>query len=129
MARKKILLVDDEEYIIKMNMLRLVDSNYDVISANDGEEALRKAERDAPDLILMDVMMPKIDGLQTLVKLKSNPRTSHIPVVMLSGVGGRSALNKARISGAADFIEKPFNADMLMEVIRKNLSRRSISSA
>ena len=122
MDRKKILLVDDEEYIIKMNMLRMVDSNYDVISANDGEEALEKAEKEAPNLILLDVMMPRMDGLQTLVKLKGNPRTSRIPVVMLSGMGGKSVLNKARISGAADFIEKPFNAEMLLEAIKKNLA-------
>ena len=122
MDRKKILLVDDEEYIIKMNMLRMVDSNYDVISANDGREALEKAEKEAPNLILLDVMMPRMDGLQTLVKLKGNPRTSRIPVVMLSGMGGKSVLNKARISGAADFIEKPFNAEMLLEAIKKNLA-------
>jgi CheY-like chemotaxis protein len=66
-------------------------------------------------------MMPGMDGIQTLVKLKSNPRTSHIPVIILSGRGEKAMLNKARANGAADFIDKPFNGEMLMEAIKKNL--------
>ncbi len=123
MGRKKILLVDDEEDIIKMNMLRLIESNYEVISASDGKEGFEKAEKEIPDLILLDVMMPRMDGLQTLEKLKSNSKTSHIPVIMLSGTGEKEALNRARVSGAADFIDKPFNGDMLMEAIKRNLSK------
>jgi len=122
MARKKILLVDDEEDIIKMNMLRLSESNYRVISANDGKEGIEKAEKEMPDLILLDVVMPSMDGLETLTRLKSNPRISHIPVIMLSGVGEKKALDKAMSSGAVDFIDKPFNGEMLMEAIKKNLS-------
>src|SRR3989338_8214737 len=124
MDKKKILLVDDEEDIIKMNMLRLIESNYEVISAADGREALEKAEKEIPDLILLDVVMSGMDGIQTLVKLKSNPVTSRIPVIMLSGIGEKAALNKARVSGAADFIDKPFNAEMLLEAIKKNLKLR-----
>jgi len=123
MDRKKILLVDDEEDIIKMNTLRLADSNYDVISANDGREGLKKAEKEMPDLILLDVMMPKMDGFQTLVKLKSSQKTSRIPVIMLTGVGEKKELNKAMINGAADFIQKPFNGEMLMETIKRNLPK------
>ena len=124
MSKKKILLVDDEEDIVKMNMLRLAESNYDVISANDGKEGLRKAEKENPDLILLDVVMSKMDGLQTLLKLKNSPKTSHIPVIMLSGIGEKATLNKAMASGAADFIEKPFNGEMLLETIKKNLSHK-----
>ena len=123
MTRKKILLVDDEEDIIKMNMLSLIESNYDVVSANEGREALEKAEKENPDLILMDVVMPGMDGLETLDRLKNNPRTSSIPVIILSGVGEKEAWNKAKASGAADFIDKPFNGEMLLEAIRKNLSQ------
>ncbi len=122
MSRKKILLVDDEEEIVKMNMLRLMESNYDVISANDGKGALQKAEKEIPDLILLDIMMPRMDGLQTLAKLKGNPTTSHIPVIMLSGIGEKTILNKAMVNGAADFIDKPFNGEMLLEAIKRNLA-------
>lgn len=125
MDKKKILLVDDEKDIIKMNMLRLIDLSYDVISANDGKEGLKKAEKEVPDLIILDVMMPKMDGLKTLIKLKSNPKTSHIPVIMLSGAGEEAMLNKAMINGAVDFIDKPFNAEMLMEAIKKIFTKNS----
>ena len=121
MNKKKILLVDDEEDIIKMNKLRLIESNYDVVSANDGKEGIEKAEKEIPDLILLDVVMPRMDGLQTLLKLKNNPKTLHIPVIMLSGTGDKLILNKAMINGAADFIDKPFNGEMLLETIKKNL--------
>lgn len=123
MDKRKILLVDDEEDIVKMNMLRLVESNYDVISANDGMEGAEKAEKEIPDLILLDVMMPRMDGLRALAKLKGNPKTSHIPVIMLSGTGDKKILNKAMVNGAVDFIDKPFNGDMLMEVIKKNMPK------
>ena len=75
-----------------------------------------------PDLILLDVMMPRMNGLDTLMKLKCNSKTLHIPVIMLSGAGGKEVLNKALVNGACDFIKKPFNGEMLMEVIKKNLS-------
>ncbi|MFA4991282.1 MAG: response regulator [Candidatus Omnitrophota bacterium] len=121
MARKKILLVDDEEDIIKLNMVRLIDSNYDVITAVDGKEALEKAETGRPDLILLDVMMPKMDGLQVLASLKKSQKTSSIPVIMLTALGEDAVLNKARVLGASDCIMKPFNAEMLLEAIKKYL--------
>lgn len=124
MDRKKILLVDDEEDIIKMNMLRLIESNYDVVSAADGREALEKAEKEIPDLILLDVVMSGMDGLTTLAKLKDSPSTSSIPVIMLSGVGDKAAWNRAKANGAADFIAKPFNGEMLLEAIKKHLSKK-----
>ena len=124
MDRQKILLGDDEDDIIKMNMLRLIESNYEVISAADGTEALEKAEKETPDLILLDVVMSGMDGLATLARLKDSPATSSIPVIMLSGVGDRSAWNKAKLSGAADFIAKPFNGEMLLEAIKKHLSKK-----
>jgi CheY-like chemotaxis protein len=125
MDKKKILLVDDEEDIIKMNKLRLVESNFEVLSANNGQEALEKAEKESPDLILLDVVMPKMDGIQTLTRLKNNPRTSSIPVVMLSGVGEKAACNKAMLAGAVDFISKPFNPEMLLEAIKKHILGKS----
>jgi len=121
MGKKKILLVDDEEDIIKMNKLRLVESNFDVMSANNGQEALEKANTESPDLILLDVVMPRMDGIQTLVKLKGNPKTTSIPVIMLSGVGEKAACDKAILAGAIDFITKPFNAEMLLEAIKKHI--------
>jgi CheY-like chemotaxis protein len=123
MSKKKILLVDDEKDIVKMNMLRLVESSYEVFSASEGKECIEIAEKEVPDLIIMDVVMPGMDGIETLVKLKSDPRIAHIPVIMLTGMGETAILDKAMASGAVDFIEKPFNGDMLMEAIKKNLPK------
>ncbi|MBU1913131.1 MAG: response regulator [Candidatus Omnitrophica bacterium] len=125
MVKKKILLVDDEEDIIKMNKLRLSELGFDVISASNGEEAIEKAGSESPDLILLDIMMPGIDGLQTLVRLKNNPETSSVPVVMLSGSGEKITQNKAMLAGAVDYIMKPFNVEMLLEAIKKHLDVRS----
>jgi CheY-like chemotaxis protein len=119
MAKKTILLVDDEEDIIKLNMVRLIDSNYDVISAVNGEDALKKTENQHPDLILLDVMMPCMDGLQVLSALKNNPETLAIPVIMLTALGEDAVINKAKLIGAVDFITKPFNAEMLLDAINK----------
>ncbi|MDO8602399.1 MAG: response regulator [Candidatus Omnitrophota bacterium] len=122
MAKKKILLVDDEEDIIKMNMVRLIDSDYDVILATDGKDALKKAESQHPDLILLDVMMPCMDGLKALAALKENPETLSIPVIMLTALVEDAVVNKAKLIGAVDFIEKPFNAEMLIEAVKKYIS-------
>jgi DNA-binding response OmpR family regulator len=121
MSKKKILLVDDEEDIIKMNKLRLSELGFDVISASSGEEAIKKAGSEKPDLILLDVMMPGMDGIQTLTALKNNPETSSVPVLMLSGTGEKIAQNKAMLGGAVDYIMKPFNSEMLLEAIKKHL--------
>jgi two-component system, OmpR family, alkaline phosphatase synthesis response regulator PhoP len=119
MAKKTILLVDDEEDIIKLNMVRLIDSDYDVISASNGKDALKKAGSQHPDLILLDVMMPGMDGLQVLAALKKNPEALSIPVIMLTALGEDEIMNKAKLIGAVDFIAKPFNTEMLLEVINK----------
>jgi len=121
MVKKKILLVDDDEDIIKMNKLMLSELGFEVISASSGEEAIEKAGSESPDLILLDVMMPEIDGLQTLAMLKNKPETSSIPVLMLSGAGEKIAQNNAMLAGAADYIMKPFNSEMLLEAIKKHL--------
>jgi len=121
-AKKKILLVDDEEDILKMNMVRLIDSDYDVILATDGEDAIKKAKSQHPDLILLDVMMPCMDGLKTLATLKENPETLSIPVIMLTALVEDAVVNKAKLIGAVDFIAKPFNAEMLIEAVNKYIS-------
>ena len=122
MAKKTILLVDDEEDIIKLNMVRLIDSNYDVISATNGRDALKKAESQHPDLILLDVMMPGMDGLQVLTVLKKNLGASSIPVIMLTALEEDEIMNKAKLTGAVDFITKPFNTEMLLDAINKYIS-------
>ncbi len=118
MART-ILVVDDEETIIQSLHGILTDEGYDVVSANSGAVALGKIEEVMPELILLDIWMPGIDGIETLVKIKeTNP---HLPVVMMSGHGTIETAVKATKLGAYDFIEKPLSLEKVLLCVNNAL--------
>jgi CheY-like chemotaxis protein len=101
----KILLVEDSKILRLSSERTLIKAGYEVISAEDGEEALRCATEEKPDLILLDLMLPKVSGLEVLTRLKHNRDTAKIPVVALSGL---SEKNRQRLmeAGAEDYLEK-----------------------
>jgi CheY-like chemotaxis protein len=101
----KVLLIEDSKFLRVANGRALVKAGYDVIHAGDGEEGLRSAREDSPDLILLDMMLPKISGLDVLRALKADVLTKHIPVIVLSGLG---QANEAKLlkEGAAAFLMK-----------------------
>jgi DNA-binding response OmpR family regulator len=101
----KILLVEDSKLLRLTNERTLVKAGYDVISAEDGEEALRCAKEEKPDLILLDLLLPKVSGLEVLTRLKHNRDTAKIPVVALSGLSDK---NRQRLidAGADEYVEK-----------------------
>jgi CheY-like chemotaxis protein len=101
----KILLVEDSKIIMRENLSALQKAGYDVVCAEDGEAALAETEKHMPDLILLDMIMPKLSGPDVLIRLKKNPKTAHIPVVVLSSL---SELNRQKLVdlGAEDFLEK-----------------------
>jgi len=101
----KILLVEDSKLLRLTNERTLVKAGYDVISAEDGEEALRCAKEHRPDLILLDLLLPKISGLEVLNRLKHNRDTAKIPVVALSGLSEKNR-QKLLDAGADDYLEK-----------------------
>jgi two-component system nitrogen regulation response regulator NtrX len=118
MART-ILVVDDEKTIIQSLNGILTDEGYDVVSANSGAGALEKIEEVMPELILLDIWMPGIDGIETLVKIKeTNP---HLPVVMMSGHGTIETAVKATKLGAYDFIEKPLSLEKVLLCVNNAL--------
>ncbi|MGD8230091.1 MAG: sigma-54 dependent transcriptional regulator [Desulfobacteraceae bacterium] len=118
MART-ILVVDDEETIIQSLNGILTDEGYDVVSANSGADALGKIEEVMPELVLLDIWMPGIDGIETLVKIKeTNP---HLPVVMMSGHGTIETAVKATKLGAYDFIEKPLSLEKVLLCVNNAL--------
>lgn len=121
MERKKILLVDDEIQLADMVKMRLEANNYDVITASGGIEGLEKAEKDNPDLILLDILMPDMDGYQTLEKLKENSETESIPVIMLTAEGQADDLTRSVSLGAIDYVVKPFSPVTLLEKIKTAL--------
>ena len=118
---KRILVVDDEPHSVKMVESRLRANGYDVITAGNGAEGLEKARKEAPDLILLDIVMPQMNGHETLSKLKESSETKSIPVIMFTSKGQVDDVERATYGGAIDYIVKPFDPIVLLSKIKKVL--------
>ncbi|HEV8662822.1 MAG TPA: response regulator [Candidatus Methylomirabilis sp.] len=117
----KILVVDDEVHILKIIDYKLRTAGYTVIAAADGVEGLEKARTEQPDLILLDVMMPRMDGFQALEALKRDPATQGIPVFMLTVKGKEMDRLRGLQMGVAAYITKPFSPNALLARIDETL--------
>ena len=117
----KILIADDEVYMIRLLELSLKKGGYTVISCRDGQEALAQAATALPQLIVMDIMMPGLDGLGALRQLKGNAATRDIPVVVLSAKGHALTKVEAEQAGAVLFLSKPFSPNQLLSEVQKIL--------
>ena len=120
MGKKRVLIVDDEEPI-RLLVFSILDKDYIVIEASDGGEAISVAHRQKPDLILMDILMPRVDGYTACYRLKNDAVTKAIPVVMLTGVGFELNEKLSRQLGADGYITKPFSPQELRDMIDKFL--------
>ena len=120
---KKILVVDDEPDAIEILKSRLETSGYSVESAVSGEECLKKAAQSKPDLILLDVLLPQLNGFKICELLKENAKTKDIPVIMLTALLGESAKEKSLESGAKYLISKPYYPEDLLRVIEDTLKK------
>ena len=123
MAKGRILVVDDEIYIVHILDFSLGMEGYEVITALDGEQALEKARSEKPDLIVLDIMMPKLDGYETCKMLKADDRTRQIPVILLSAKGRHTDQKIGYEVGADDYITKPFSPRKLVERINTLLGQ------
>ena len=121
MARKRILLVDDAKTSIMMEQMILSRGTYDFLTAEDGLEAVEIAVRERPDLILMDIMMPKMDGLEACRQLKERNETREIPIIMVTTRGEPESVEKGFKSGCCDYVAKPINSNELLSKVRKHL--------
>jgi DNA-binding response OmpR family regulator len=117
MNTKRILLIDDEAEFAEMIKMRLEANQYKVDVASDGTRGLDLAARIKPDLILLDVMMPGMDGFAVLRRLRKEPATQAIPVVMLTAKGEFKSITDAQIMGAADYLIKPCETEQLLKMI------------
>jgi len=125
MGKKKILVIDDEkDFCILVKKSLEVIGDFDVLAATSGKDGLKIAKKTAPDLILLDVIMPGMDGLEVLEKLKKDKDTLSIPVVMLTAVQKEEAKIKATQSFDEEYITKPIAADVLKEKIEEVFKRR-----
>jgi len=118
-----VLLVEDEEHIRLVVEYNLRHDGFEVYIAENGPGALEVARKVVPDAILLDWMLPGMDGLEVLTELKHDKTTEHIPVFMLTAKGMPSDINRALELGADDYITKPFNPRQLGEIIRKKLQQ------
>ncbi|MDD5004901.1 MAG: response regulator transcription factor [Candidatus Omnitrophica bacterium] len=122
-AKKKILVVDDEKELVKLLAFNLSIAGYDVISAKSGIEALEICENEKPSLIILDIMLPRIDGWEVCRRLKQNTRTRHIPIIMLSALSEVDDKLKGFYLGIDDYITKPFSPRELVVRIKRVLVR------
>ncbi len=118
---KKILLVEDEKNIVLGVTICLRSAGLQVEVAEDGMEALRKIEASKPDLVLLDLVMPKLNGLDALKSIKENEETKDIPVIVLSARAQEEDIQRAMYLGASDYMAKPFKPAELLEVIERVL--------
>jgi len=114
---RRILVADDDPDILHLLTLNLEAEGYDVVKATNGEEAWTLARNAVPDLVVLDVMMPERDGLDVLTSLKANPRTQHIPVVLLTAKATDAEVWEGWRAGADYYITKPFILDELLHFI------------
>lgn len=118
---KKILIVDDETELLKAISIRLKASGYEVLTAQDGQEGLEKARNSNPDLIILDVLMPRLDGYEVCRLLKFDEKHSLIPVIMLTAKTQEVDKAMGKKVGANDYLTKPFETQDLIDKIKKYL--------
>ena len=118
----KILIADDEVYMLRLLEMTLKKGGYNILSCRNGQEALTTAATTLPQLIVLDVMMPGLDGLEALRQLKGSPATRDIPVVVLSAKGHALTKVEAELAGAVLFLAKPFSPSQLLGEVQKILS-------
>ncbi|MBI4902056.1 MAG: response regulator [Acidobacteria bacterium] len=120
--RKVILVVDDSLTIRKALSSILEKNEYRVVTAEDGSHALNRLNEAVPDLVLLDITMPWMDGYEVCKNIKGKPLTKKVPVVMLSGKDGLFDKVRGKLAGCNDYITKPFDPEALLKTIRKYLS-------
>ncbi|MBU1260543.1 MAG: response regulator [Planctomycetes bacterium] len=123
MAKENILIVDDEEDVLELVRYNLDKNGYKIETATTGEEALKKARAKLPDLLILDLMLPGIDGLEVCKKLKSDSKTQNIPIIMLTAKGEESDIVTGLELGADDYVTKPFSPKVLVARVRRILQR------
>ena len=119
-----VLVADDEEEILELIVFRLEHSGYTVLQAHDGEEALDLARSSRPDLAVLDVMMPKLDGFELTQRLRDDEATSKMPIILLTARSQETDIQRGFDAGANDYIRKPFSPQELRARVQAILGRQ-----
>lgn len=124
MAKKKIIIIEDDDIVLKALNIKLLKAGYEVLSAADGEIGLEMIRQENPDLVLLDILMPQMNGFQVLTGLKNDPHTKNIPVVILSNLNQEDDIKKGMKLGALDyFVKSTTSLDEILKKIKKVLSK------
>ncbi len=121
MERKKILLVDDSSTVLLMEKMILSKSPYHLVTATDGQDGFDKAVAEKPDLILLDVIMPRMDGFEVCRRLREREETRRVPVIMVTTRGELTSVETGYKSGCTDYITKPINSLELLSKVKNYL--------
>ncbi len=119
---KKILIVEDDKFLRELIVKKLTSEGYEVPEAIDGEQGVKKIEEEKPDLVLLDLILPGIDGFEVLAQIKKNPELSQIPIIILSNLGQKEDIEKGLNLGAVDYLIKAhFTPNEIIEKLKKIL--------
>ena len=119
----KILVVDDEPTIVRLMEFILARQGHEMLIAVNGEEALQKIREHQPDLVLLDIMMPRIDGYAVAQQLRSDPETARLPIIMLSAKAQEEDIRRGQEVGVDAYVTKPFSPEHLVQVVTEHLQR------
>ena len=125
MAGKEILIVEDDEDVMELIRYNLAKEGFNCDAAYNGQEGLKKAQGRLPDLVLLDLMLPEVEGLEVCKRLKSSPQTEHIPIVMVTAKSDEADIVTGLELGADDYITKPFSPKVLVARVRAVLRRKT----
>lgn len=125
MIKKKILIIEDDKFLLKLYSDKLRRADFEVAESVTGEEALNKISADRPDLIILDLILPKRSGFEILTELKLNPKTKNIPVIILTNLGQESDIKRGLEMGAADYLVKTdFSMNKLPQLVKEKLIKK-----
>lgn len=123
MGKRKILIVEDEESLLKLESILLTSKGFEVRGASNGQAALDAIAEEQPDLVLLDIMLPELDGFEVCNRIKNSEATKHIPVIMLTAKKSREDMARGEKVGADWYITKPFKSAMVIETIQRFLAK------
>ena len=118
---RKVLLVDDSATVLMMERMILAAERFEIVTASNGQEAHEVAKRELPDLILMDIVMPRMSGLEACKAIRKDPATRHIPIILVTTRGEANSMEQGYENGCNDYVTKPVNSTELLSKIRNIL--------